>query len=177
MIETERLTLRNWREGDAEPFIAHTNTVGVMRWLGGIKSPEQLRQSIETLAEWQEERGFTLWAVERKADGALLGFCGLKIADDPGCPVQGQHEIAWRLREDAWGHGYAKEAASASLDFAFDRLGAEHVVAFTVEENAPSWGLMQRLGMTRRPELDYVGAEWAEGIVIAYQIARQDWRK
>jgi hypothetical protein len=54
-----------------------------------------------------------------QADGALLGFCGLKIADDPGSPVEGEYEIGWRLREDAWGQGYAKEAATASLDHAF----------------------------------------------------------
>ena len=70
---------------------------------------------------WQEERGFTFWAVERKADGELLGFCGLKIADTPGSPIEGMHEVGWRLREDAWGQGYAKEAAIASLDFASTR--------------------------------------------------------
>ncbi len=64
------------------------------------------------------------------------------------------YEVGWRLREDAWGQGYAKEAAIASLDFAFDTLGADRVVAITFPGNEASWGLMERLGMTRRPELD-----------------------
>ena len=81
---------------------------------------------------WQE-RGFTFWAVERKADGELLGFCGLKLADTPGSPIEGMVEVGWRLREDAWGQGYAKEAAIASLDFAFDTLGADRVVAITFD--------------------------------------------
>ena len=94
---------------------------------------------------WQETLGFTFWAVERKEDGELLGFCGLKIADDPQSPVEGEYEIGWRLREDAWGRGYAKEAATASLDFAFGPArGASAVVALTVDGNAPSWGLMLR---------------------------------
>ena len=176
MIETERLLLRNWREGDADAFIAHTNTPAVMRWLGGVKEPDYLRRTIERLTAWQEERGFTLWAAERKEDSAMLGFCGLKISNDPGSPVEGEYEIAWRLREDAWGRGYAKEAATAVLDFAFERLCAERVVALTVDGNIPSWGLMKRLGMTRRPELDYTGAEWAEGTVIVYDIARESRR-
>jgi RimJ/RimL family protein N-acetyltransferase len=46
----------------------------------------------------------------------LLGFCGLKIADDAGTRIEGLHEVGWRLREDVWGQGYAKEAAIASLD-------------------------------------------------------------
>ena len=121
------------------------------------------------------ERGFTFWAVERKADKALLGFCGLKIADDAGSPVEGLYEIGWRLREDAWGQGYAKEAAIASLDFAFDRLGAPRVIALTVTGNRASWGLMERLGMTRRADLDYEGPAWAEGPIIVYEIEKAAW--
>jgi RimJ/RimL family protein N-acetyltransferase len=175
VIETERLRLRNWREGDAEEFIRTTNTDAVMRWLGGVRTREQARETVARLTQWQEERGFTFWVVERKEDGALLGFCGLKIADDPGSPPEGQLEVGWRLREDAWGQGYAKEAAAASLDFAFEELGAQRVVALTVEGNRPSWGLMLRLGMERRAELDYRGPDWAVGIVIVYSIERETW--
>lgn len=176
MIETERLILRNWRESDIEPFERHTNRPGVMRWLGGVKEPEVLAQVVrERFIAWQEERGFTFWVVEREADRELLGFCGLKIADDSGSPVEGEMEIGWRLREDVWGQGYAKEAAAASLDFAFAQAGAERVVALTVAGNTPSWGLMERLGMTRRPDLDYEGPAWAEGIVIVYTIEKAAW--
>lgn len=176
MIETERLILRDWREADIAPFLEHTNTPAVMRWLGGVlpekKAKERLR---ERMMRWQEERGFTFWVVERKKDRELLGFCGLKLADDEGSGVFGDHEIGWRLREDCWGQGYAKEAAAATLDFAFDRLRAPHVVALTVIGNEPSWGLMERLGMTRRPDLDYEGPEWAETPVIVYRIERREW--
>jgi len=156
MIETERLILRNWTVDDIEPFLLHTNTPAVMRWLGGVMAPEEGRaRFVDRIIPWQERRGFTFWAVERKADRELLGFCGIKIADTPGSPVEGMYEVGWRLREDAWGQGYAKEAAIASLDFAFDRLGAERVIALTFIQNESSWGLMQRLGMSRRQELDY----------------------
>jgi len=176
MIETDRLVLRNWRPGDGEQFHLHTNRPAVMRWLGGVKSREFLDEIVASrFVRWQEERGFTFWVVERKEDGAFLGFCGLKIADDPGSPVEGEYEIGWRLREDAWGQGYAKEAAAASLDHAFGPVGAERVVALTVVGNRPSLGLMERLGMTRRPELDYRGPEWAEGTVIVYTIGKTEW--
>jgi RimJ/RimL family protein N-acetyltransferase len=178
MIDTDRLCLRNWRREDAEPFERHTNTPAVMQWLGGVKPPEFIHRVVrDRFMPWQDERGFTFWVVERKGDGELLGFCGIKIADDPGSPVEGEYEIGWRLREDAWGQGYAKEAASASLDHLFTRTGAERVVALTVIGNEPSWGLMERLGMTRRPDLDYSGASWAEGMVIAYIIAKEEWLK
>ena len=156
MIETARLILRDWREGEVDTFIHHTNTEAVMRWLGGVQTEEYHRAAFhERIMRWQTERGFTFWAVERKADGELLGFCGLKLADTKGSPIEGMYEVGWRLREDAWGQGYAKEGAIASLDFAFDRLGADRVVAITFPQNTASWGLMERLGMTLRPELGY----------------------
>ncbi len=177
MIETERLLLRDWRDEDVDAFVHHTNTPAVMRWLGGVKPDEVMRAIMfDRIVRWQRERGFTFWAVERKADGELLGFCGIKIGDDVTSPIEGEYEVGWRLREDAWGQGYAREAAAASIGYAFERLGAERVVALTVEGNAPSWGLMKRLGMVRRPDLDYAGADWAEGPVIVYEMRREQWR-
>jgi RimJ/RimL family protein N-acetyltransferase len=176
VIETERLLLRSWRAEDAGPFIAHTNTPAVMRWLGGVRDPDHLRGVIlNVFPAWERKHGFTFWAVERRVDGELLGFCGIKIADDEGTKIKGLHEVGWRFREDAWGQGYAREAAIASLDFAFGPAGAERVVALTVEGNSPSWGLMKRLGMTRRPDLDYTGPDWADGIVIVYVIGSDEW--
>lgn len=178
MIETERLRLREWREADTEPFHRHLNTEAVMRWLGGVRTREQYDSGVlERFIPWQERHGFTFWAVERKEDGEFLGFCGLKIADDEGSPVEGELEIGWRLREDAWGKGYAKEAAAASLDFAFGPLRARRVVALTVTGNRASWGLMERLGMTRRPDLDYEGPDWAEGPVVVYVIGSEEWTR
>ena len=177
MIDTERLRLRSWRAEDVDPFIRHTNTPAVMRWLGGIRDEAVLRDVILNIfPRWEAERGFTFWAVERRYDGQLLGFCGLKRVEDEGTRIKGWHEIGWRFREDAWGQGYAREAAAASLDFAFARAGAERVVALTVTGNSPSWGLMERLGMSRRLDLDYEGPDWAETPVIVYVIERDEWQ-
>lgn len=175
-IETARLRLRGWHEEDAESFVRTTNTPAVMRWLGGVKPESEIREVLARLARWDAERGFTFWALERKADGALLGFCGLKIADTEGSPIEGLVEIGWRLREDAWGQGFAREAASACLDFAFARLEAPVVVAITFGGNRASWGLMERLGMKRRSELDYDEPRFPDlNPAIVYAIGRQEW--
>jgi RimJ/RimL family protein N-acetyltransferase len=86
-------------------------------------------------------------------------------------------EIGWRLREDAWGQGYAREAATAALDAAFGAFGAGEVVALTVHENSASWGLMKRLGMRRREDLDYVDPRFGPDLnpSIVYSIDRQTW--
>lgn len=122
--------------------------------------------------------------MERKDDrghlaGEMLGFCGLKRCDAPECPALGEFEIGWRMREDAWGHGYAREAAQAALEAGFTRFGARLIVALTVEGNAPSWGLMKRLGMERRPDLDFFDSRYDPPCcdTILYSISRKQWEQ
>ena len=154
MIDTARLRLRTWEQDDGAAFIAATNTPAVMRWLGGVEADASaIRGTIERQQRHQAICGHCFWLIERKADGALLGFCGLQPSHVE--PIRGEIEIGWRLREDAWGQGYAKEAAAACLDWAWASLDAARVVAITVLPNRASWGLMERLGMTRRPDLDF----------------------
>ncbi len=179
--ETERLILRDWRDEDWEPFWRHLNTPNVTRFLGGLASAEYRQRTQDRLMQYQRDLGHTFWAVERHQDGGhlsgeILGFCGLKRCNEPNGPV-GDFEAGWRLREDAWGKGYAKEAARASLDLAFQRFDAPHAIALTVDANAPSWGLMEALGMERRPEMDFEdSASWAKGeTLIVYRLTRAQW--
>lgn len=178
-LETERLVLRDWREGDAARFFAGTNTPAVMRWLGGVMDEAYQQALVDRVERCRAANGHCFWIVERKQDGEVLGFCGLKRADAPGSTVQGEMEVGWRLREDAWGRGYAKEAATASLDAAFDRFGADEVVALTVEGNTGSWGLMKRLGMRRRADLDYPDTRFEPPLrdTIVYSIDRVRWKR
>ena len=174
--ETDRLILRDWREEDWPFFWEGTNTPGVMRWLGGVCDGAKRDAAQQRLLSYEREHGHTFWCVERRSDGAILGFCGLKRSNQTGGPL-GMMEVGWRLREDAWGRGYAKEAATASLDLAFDRFDAEEVIAMTVQRNTASWGLMQRLGMRRRADLDFDNAEFdkEDPVIIVYWIDRASW--
>ena len=174
--ETDRLILRDWREEDWPFFWEATNTPGVMRWLGGVCDGAKRDAAQQRLLSYDREHGHTFWCVERRGDGAILGFCGLKRSNQAGGPL-GMMEVGWRLREDAWGRGYAKEAATASLDLAFDRFDAEEVIAMTVQRNTASWGLMQRLGMRRRDDLDFDNAEFdkEDPVIIVYSVDRASW--
>ena len=178
VAQTARLRLREWGEGDGDRFYAIMNTSAVMRHLGGVQDKPAWDAAVERLIGYQRDFGHTFWLVERRDDGELLGFCGLKRVNSPGGEaLSGQHEIGWRLRESAWGQGYAKEAAIASLDVAFGRFEAPHVVALTIGPNVASQGLMKRLGMTRREDLDFddlrFGPEMNPSIV--YRIDAGEW--
>lgn len=175
-LETPRLILRDWQEADWAEFWQTTNTPAVMRWLGGVLDTDGMAGARGRLESYRRDHGHTFWALERRDDGAILGFCGLKRSNQAGGPM-GMMEVGWRLREDAWGCGYAKEAAVASLDAAFGQFDAHEVIALTVERNAPSWGLMKRLGMIRREDLDFPNSDFdpEAAMIIVYSIDRDDW--
>ncbi|RPF71371.1 GNAT family N-acetyltransferase [Aurantiacibacter spongiae] len=180
--ETPRLTLRDWRKEDWPRFWEVTNTPAVMRWLGGVADDATRAGARERLQGYARDHGHTFWVVERHEDGGhlageLLGFCGLKRSNAEGERVEGMVEIGWRLRREAWGHGYAREAAEASLDEGFARFGADEIIALTVEGNIASRTLMRRLGLTRRPELDYTDPRHGPDLnpVWVHSITRDRW--
>lgn len=176
-VETERLVLREWGEGDSDRFYEVMNTPAVMRHLGGVQDRAVWDAAVGRIFGYQRDYGHTFWLVERKSDGELLGFCGLKRVNAEGTDLTGQFEVGWRLRESAWGQGYAKEAAIASLDLAFGKFAAPHVVALTIGPNDQSQGLMKRLGMKRREDLDFndprLGPEMNPTVI--YRIDAVEW--
>jgi RimJ/RimL family protein N-acetyltransferase len=176
--ETARLRLRDWEGADEARFYAIMNRPEVMRHLGGVQTPEEWRAAFERIRGFQDEFGHTFWIVEAKANGEIQGFCGLKRVNAPGAgDLTGQFEIGWRLRPEAWGRGIAKEAALASLDLAFGRFEAPHVVALTIPANLPSQKLMERLGMTRRADLDFRDTRFGDEMnpTIVWRIDAGEW--
>jgi RimJ/RimL family protein N-acetyltransferase len=162
MIVTPRLKLRPWRESDRLPFRMMCADKRVMEHLGGPMSGTEADAVMERCIAEEKANGHCFWAVERKADFAFIGFCGLRVWNSGG-PIEGEIEIGWRLRHDAWGQGFAKEAAYASFDWGFENLDCERIIAVTITENTRSWGLMDRLRMRRRPELDFTDTSCATG--------------
>jgi RimJ/RimL family protein N-acetyltransferase len=178
MAETERLILREWDAADQRAFYDVMNTPAVMRHLGGVQTADEWNAAFQRLCGYQRDFGHTFWIVEERATGEILGFCGLKLANSPGAgALAGTPEIGWRLRESAWGKGIAKEAAIACLDLAFGRFGYSHVISMTIPPNRESEGLMIRLGMTRRPDLDFNDERFGPEVnpQIVYSIEAADW--
>ena len=151
MIETERLIVRPWRDADREPFFAMACDPEVMRYLLPLNTRAESDERIDSLMAMQAEHGHCFWAVERREDARFLGFCGVVIPREPIW----EHEIGWRLARNAWGQGYAYEAAQASLDWAWKHIETPSIMAITNIENTRSWGLMERQGMRRFPDEDF----------------------
>lgn len=154
VIETERLILRNWRAEDFAPFAALNADPDVMRHFPSTLTADESDAMAARSRAHIDQQGYGLWAVERRSDGAFLGFTGLMALKDSS-PLFPGVEIGWRLTRSAWGLGYASEAARASLADGFARLGLAEIVAFTATTNAPSQAVMRRIGMARREDLDF----------------------
>ena len=156
MIETERLLLRPWREEDREAFLAMNNTQAMMEHLGGVQPRAAIDARFDRRVADQARHGHCYWAAVARGSSQIVGSCGVRVADDyQGHPVAGLHELGWRIAEPQWGRGLAREAAAATIAWTWANTAASVIGAWTTEANTRSWGLMERLGMTRRPALSF----------------------
>jgi RimJ/RimL family protein N-acetyltransferase len=174
-IETERLILRDWREDDVLPLHQMCSDPRVMEFIGPPQSEDEVCASIAKQRGFQAEVGYCYWAIERRDDGKMIGFCGLMPMPDV-VPIAPKIDIGWRLAAAEWGKGYAYEAAQAALAWGFETLDCDAIWAITVHNNDRSWGLMERLGMTRHSDLDFDHPNVPNGSPlkrhIAYSISR-----
>ena len=157
-LETPHLILRQWQDSDLAPFYQLNSNSQVMQYFPKLldkAESDQLAFRIQSLIQ-QNEWGF--WALELKSSQKFIGFTGLHyqptLFDFSPCT-----EIGWRLDPQYWGKGYATEAALRCLEFAFNQLNLDEVVAFTAKQNLRSQAVMERIGMTYKldfhhPELD-----------------------
>lgn len=162
MLETERLVLRAWREEDLEPFAALNADPEVMRHFPSTLSRAESDALAARYQTHIDQHGFGRWAIERREDGAFLGHAG-PMTMSPPHPLAPGAEMGWRLARAFWGQGYATEASRAAMDFCFEHIGLEQIVAFTSATNLPSQAVMERLAMTRRRDLDFDHPTLPEG--------------
>ena len=161
-LRTERLVLRRWRDADREPFAALNADPVVMEHFPSTLTRDQSDELVDRIAACFDDRGYGLWALEVAGTGAFVGYTGLWPAafEAHFTPAV---EVGWRLARAAWGHGYATEAARASLADGFTRLELDEIVSFTTTANVRSQRVMQKLGLTRDPAEDFDHPRLPEG--------------
>ena len=180
-IETRRLVLRRFRDADRAPFAAHLNTPQVRAHLGGVVSAEAIAEKFARQCEsWDDATGGWL-AIERRSDGKFLGTCGFGPIAAESAPdgLRGAPEIGWTLRADAWGQGYATEAAAVLIDAVFGQFRHHRLFSQTSEANRASWRVMERLGLQRMAALDYVDPAYPrdENPTKVYGLTREQWQE
>jgi RimJ/RimL family protein N-acetyltransferase len=153
MLTDDHVSLRSWRDSDLVPYAEMNADPEVMRFFPKPLSLEESTAALGRVRARLEERGWGLWAVD--VGGAFAGFTGLAE------PAFTAHftpavEIGWRLRREYWGRGIAVAAARQAEAYAFQTLRLPALVSFTYSGNLRSRRLMERLGMRRKEEDDFL---------------------
>jgi RimJ/RimL family protein N-acetyltransferase len=153
-LRTARLRLRPLREDDLDAYAAMCADEEVMRYIGSggaVGRDVAWRHLAMFLGSWALV-GHGMWAIERRRDGALIGRAGFLDPEGwPGC------ELAWLLARDAWGQGYAFEAAQAALAYGRREQGLRDVISLIRPDNARSIALAERLGARSDGPIDFMG--------------------
>jgi [ribosomal protein S5]-alanine N-acetyltransferase len=143
-IETGRLVLREFTEGDAAFVLRLLNEPSFLRYIGdrGVRDLDDARRYIaDGPVAGYARYGHGLMRVDRKADGATVGMCGVLKRDALPDP-----DIGFSFLPEYWSQGYALEAAQAALAHARATLALGRIVAITTVDNAPSMRLLEKLG-------------------------------
>lgn len=154
MIVTDRLVLRPAVDADRGAIAAMNAHPRVGEWLGGVRDRAASDAFVDRVQAHQAEHGFGFWVVERQADARVIGMTGVWWIP-PEMSMPDTAEIGWRFHPDAWGQGYATEAAHAALAYGFETLGLPEIIAFTARTNLASQAVMRRIGMTPDPARDF----------------------
>lgn len=180
-LRTERLWLRSWTEADRAPYAALNGDPVVMEYFPSTLTAPQSDEMVARMQAGLDQRGYGLWATERLDTGECIGFVGVAM---PIWDVEGLTpcvEIGWRLAQQHWGLGFAPEAASEVLRFAFEHieLPRDEVVSFTTVTNHRSRRVMEKIGLTIDPRREFdhpmTPGWWGQRHVV-YCIDRPTWK-
>lgn len=170
-IETARLILRPWGDGDLETYARITSDPETMRymWSGAGHSPPEAEIDVRAMVEHWERWDFGHWVVEERETGEMIGRTGIKRHDDWELDPENT-EVGWLYDRSRWNRGYATEGALAAVAFAFEELGRPEVISIADVDNAASQRVMAKAGLTRR------GRRFWRGLDVAWWgMTREEW--
>jgi RimJ/RimL family protein N-acetyltransferase len=151
----------------------------IMEFMPGHLSREESDRFVDRIQSHFQQHGFGLYAAELSQDNSFIGYVGLAV------PAFSAHftpcvEIGWRLSADHWGRGLATEGARAVVRHAFETLGLNELVSFTVPANARSRRVMEKLGMVYNSADDFEHPNLPESHAmkrhVLYRLSRVDWK-
>jgi [ribosomal protein S5]-alanine N-acetyltransferase len=144
VLETERLRLRAHVAADVDSLQAVLGDPVAMEFYPAAFDRRGVEEWIRKNHERYVHHGYGKWAMVMKTTGELCGSCGLVLQEVEG---RSQIEVGYNVRRDLWGRGYATEAARASIEYAFGKLGADRVIAMIRPENLRSVRVAEKNGM------------------------------
>lgn len=158
ILETDRLTLRNWQESDVDSYMTLARDVGYNCFSRPgyflVHNVEQAREKIHDRMALFEETGLGKFPIFLKQSGEFIGTCGIVPFDLEDRPAI---ELGYRLCLNYWGRGYATESAAATLRYGFGDLSLKKIIALAVPQNKSSLRVIEKLGFQYLRDFMYTG--------------------
>ena len=143
---SERLGFRNWHSSDLDNMFELNQDKEVMKYFPTLQDRETTSTFIQRMQEQYLEYSYCYFAVEKLANKEFLGFIGISN-QDYGEELGKFVDIGWRLKQTAWGNGYATEGAKECLKWAKTTIGLTEIYAVAPAINEPSIHVMRKIGM------------------------------
>lgn len=170
---TERLELRRFVPGEEALLERLHGDPRVMRWAGGVQTPEKTREifAARVLAYYAENPGLGIWASIERASGQCIG---LHLLNN----IQGEThlQVGYLLYPEYWGKGYATEGARAVLEYGYGKLRLPRIVAITDRENVDSQKVLLKCGLRREGEKAFAHPAYSASGPLAWFVSdREEW--
>ena len=166
-IETARLYLRQFTLDDLDDLSRIYSNPEVTKYLTGVRTRQETETAIHTMIQRWEQNNFGMWALVHKIDRKMIGRCGLAFLDKTP-----EVELGYAIDKVYWNQGLVTEASFASLNYGFDILQLERIVAIARPENIASQRVIQKVGMKYEKN-----ARYYETDVVYYSILRETYRQ
>ena len=172
-LQTKRLALRRFLPGDYDWLVALYSDAEVMRYGGGVKSPEQVKVLMQEriLDYYDAQPGLGVWQTIERATGTPIGFHVLNN-------IHGESviQVGYFLLKPAWGRGYATEVARALLRYGFAELRLPHIAGMTERDNLSSQHVLTKIGLRRNGERAFPHPAYAHaGPMAWFEREAADW--
>ncbi len=154
IIETNRLLLRTFTEEDAQLLYELNLDPEVIKYTyDPIKDLDHAKQVLDqTILPQYALYNHGRWAVHLKSGLEFIGWCGLKFI-----PLRNEIDLGYRFIKNAWGKGYATEAAYACIKYGFEKLNLSRIIGRAVPTNLGSLNVLEKCGLT------YIGEDEIDG--------------
>lgn len=153
-IKTKRLNLRSWKEDDVIPFLKSTQDRDTIQYFPHMMTIKEAREFVKESSASVVDRGFGLFAVERRDTKAFIGVAGIRVKQfDEKRYESHMHtmfpciEVFVMLQKKFWNQGFATEALNGVIKFTEKKTDIREVYAFTSNRNLPAQNVVDKLGM------------------------------
>ena len=172
-LQTKRLALRRFIPGDYDWLVALYADAEVMRYGGGVKSPEQVKAVMhERILDYYDTHpGLGVWQTVERSTGTPIGFHVLNN-------IQGESliQVGYFLLKPAWRRGYATEMARALLRYVFVERRMPQIAGMTERDNLASQHVLTKIGLRRNGERAFPHPAYADAGPLAwFEREAADW--